>query len=54
MSADMGEVRPTLVCSVPRLYEKIYARVLENALAGRRLKQQIFFWASGSARPGPS
>jgi len=31
--------------SVPRLYEKIYARVLENAVAGGGLKQRIFFWA---------
>ena len=32
--ANMQEVRPTVVLSVPRLYEKMYARVLENALAG--------------------
>ena len=42
---NMQEVRPTLVCSVPRLYEKMYARVLENALAGSFLKKRIFFWA---------
>ncbi len=43
--AEMGEIRPTVVCSVPRLYEKIYARVLENAMAGSPLKQKIFLWA---------
>ena len=42
---NMQEVRPTLVASVPRLYEKMYARVLENALAGSGLKKRIFFWA---------
>jgi long-chain acyl-CoA synthetase len=42
---DMQTVRPTLVLSVPRLYEKMYARVLENALAGGAAKQRIFFWA---------
>ena len=42
---NMQEVRPTLVCSVPRLYEKMYARVLENALAGSFVKRRIFFWA---------
>ncbi|HVE79035.1 MAG TPA: long-chain fatty acid--CoA ligase [Gemmatimonadaceae bacterium] len=42
---NMQEVRPTLVLSVPRLYEKMYARVLENALAGGFAKKQIFFWA---------
>ncbi len=46
---DMQTVRPTLVLSVPRLYEKMYARVLENALAGGAAKKQIFFWARGVA-----
>jgi long-chain acyl-CoA synthetase len=42
---NMQEIKPTLVLSVPRLYEKMYARVLENALAGGGAKKQIFFWA---------
>ena len=42
---DMQLVKPTLVLSVPRLYEKMYARVLENALSGGAIKKQIFFWA---------
>ena len=46
----MTEVRPTIVLSVPRLYEKMYARVLENALAGCAVKKRIFFWASATAR----
>jgi long-chain acyl-CoA synthetase len=33
------------VLSVPRLYEKVYARVLENALSGSAIKRNIFFWA---------
>jgi long-chain acyl-CoA synthetase len=41
----MSEVRPTIAMSVPRLYEKMYARVLENALSGTMVKRQIFFWA---------
>ena len=43
--ANMVEVRPTIVLSVPRLYEKMYARVLESALTGGYIKKQIFFWA---------
>ncbi|MGE5092444.1 MAG: AMP-dependent synthetase/ligase [Bacillota bacterium] len=43
--AEMLEIRPTVVLSVPRLYEKIYARVLENATSGSHLKKQLFFWA---------
>ena len=42
---NMQEVRPTIVFSVPRLYEKMYARVLQNALAGGFVKRRIFFWA---------
>jgi len=41
---NMTEVRPTLVLSVPRLYEKMYARVLESALSGGAVKKRIFFW----------
>ena len=42
---NMMEVRPTIVFSVPRLYEKMYARVLQNALSGGFIKRTIFFWA---------
>ena len=49
VAANMGEVRPTLVLSVPRLYEKMYARVLDNALSGGAVKKQIFFWARRAA-----
>jgi long-chain acyl-CoA synthetase len=46
---NMQEVKPTIVLSVPRLYEKMYARVLEAALTGGFLKKKIFFWARGVA-----
>jgi long-chain acyl-CoA synthetase len=46
---NLQEVRPTLVLSVPRLYEKMFARVLETALTGGFLKKNIFFWARGVA-----
>lgn len=45
--ANMQEVRPTLMLAVPRLYEKIYARVLENASAAGGLKARMFYWARG-------
>ncbi len=41
---NLGEVKPTIVCSVPRVYEKVYARALENALASP-VRKRIFFWA---------
>lgn len=45
---NLQEVRPTVVVAVPRLYEKVYARVLENALSGSALKRRIFQWAKGT------
>lgn len=45
VAQNLQEVRPSIVLSVPRLYEKVYARVLENALSGSALKRRIFFWA---------
>ncbi len=42
---NLLEVRPTICCAVPRLYEKIYAGALEAASAGPALKKKIFFWA---------
>ncbi len=43
--ADLKEVQPTVVVSVPRIYEKVFAGALERALAGGALKRRIFFWA---------
>ncbi len=42
---NMQEVRPSIILSVPRLYEKMYARVFQNALASGGLKRRMFFWA---------
>ena len=41
----LQEVRPTITLSTPRVYEKFYARVLENALSGGAVRKRIFFWA---------
>ncbi len=42
---NLIEVRPTIMVSVPRLFEKIYAKVMDTILAGSGLKKKIFFWA---------
>lgn len=47
VAADMGDIQPTIMVSVPRLYEKIYSRVLGMAIAGSPVKRGIFFWAKG-------
>lgn len=50
VSDNMAEVRPTVMTSVPRLYEKIYARVLENVESGSAVKRKIFYWALAVGR----
>jgi long-chain acyl-CoA synthetase len=40
------EVRPTVLIGVPRFYEKVYARVMENALAKPGLKKSLFLWGT--------
>ncbi len=44
---NMREVRPTLMVSVPRLYEKMYARIMEVREESSPLKRKIFDWAVG-------
>ncbi|MDZ7334758.1 MAG: long-chain fatty acid--CoA ligase [candidate division KSB1 bacterium] len=45
VAQNLVEVKPTIMTSVPRLFEKMYARVLDNARAGGPIKQKIFDWA---------
>jgi long-chain acyl-CoA synthetase len=44
---NMREVRPTVMLCVPRLFEKIYARIGEKAAAGGKLKSAMLAWAVG-------
>ncbi len=41
---NMQEIRPTVITSVPRLYEKMYAVVQDTAARGSFLKKLIFRW----------
>tara|TARA_Y100000590_G_scaffold333625_1_gene379556 strand:+ start:621 stop:2432 length:1812 start_codon:yes stop_codon:yes gene_type:complete len=43
--ANLQEVKPSVVLSVPRLYEKMYGRVLEGLKSAPKIRQQIFWWA---------
>lgn len=45
VAQNLGEVKPTIMTSVPRFFEKMYNRVLENAAAGGAAKKKIFNWA---------
>ena len=42
---NLMEVQPHIMVSVPRLFEKIYAVVMDNVLESPALKRKIFFWA---------
>ena len=50
LPANMVEVQPTVMGSVPRLYERVYARVLAAVEAGSPTRQRIFHWAAGLGR----
>jgi long-chain acyl-CoA synthetase len=47
MAANLGIIKPHVFVSVPRLYEKVLARVQENVAKGSAFKQKIFKWANG-------
>lgn len=41
----LAEVKPTLMCAVPRLYEKIYAAVLDKVQKAPAHRRALFNWA---------
>jgi long-chain acyl-CoA synthetase len=47
VAENLLEVRPTIMISVPRLFDKIYAKVMDNILVQSAAKRKIFFWALG-------
>ena len=50
VASDIQDVHPTLMSTVPRLLEKIYARMQKNAADGGRLNKRIFEWSLDVAR----
>jgi long-chain acyl-CoA synthetase len=47
---NLPEVKPHFICSVPRVFEKVYAGVVARAEAGSPVKRKIFHWAVGVGR----
>lgn len=45
VARNMTEVHPTIIISVPRLFEKIYNLVTKSVEEGTAVKQKIFNWA---------
>jgi long-chain acyl-CoA synthetase len=50
IARDLTIVRPTVMSCVPRVFEKLYARVLEKGRQNRGVKRAVFEWAMGVAR----
>jgi long-chain acyl-CoA synthetase len=47
LPVNMVETKPTVMVAVPRLYERLYARVISTVEAGPGLRKRIFYWARG-------
>jgi len=47
---DMRAVTPTVMCSVPRIYEKLYARVMETVENSSGMRRSLFHWAVAAGR----
>ncbi len=46
----LTEIRPTLMCAVPRFYEKIYTAILDKVHNAPKLRQWIFHWTMAVGR----
>lgn len=46
IAKTLEEVKPTMMCAVPRFFQKVYAGVLEKAEEGSSVKKKIFNWAT--------
>ena len=47
VARDLQRVKPTLMTGVPRVYEKLYARILENVARAPAIRRAIVNWALG-------
>ncbi len=46
---NLQEIRPDVFAGVPRLFEKMRVRIMDNVAAAPKIRQKIFFWALGIA-----
>jgi len=60
LAEDLAAVQPTILLSVPRVYEKMHARVMDLVRDAPKIRQTLFRWAirvgtrfSHAAHPGP-
>jgi len=60
LTDDLAEVKPTVLISVPRVYEKMHAAVMQAVREASPVRRSLFHWAvrtgvkhSRTAHPGP-
>lgn len=46
---NLQVVKPTVMIAVPRIFEKIYSKVMEKTTEGTMVEKQVFKWAIGAA-----
>ena len=42
---NLKEVQPTVFCTVPRLLEKVYEKIMAKGAEQKGVKKQLFYWA---------
>ena len=47
---NLAEIRPTFMFAVPRIYEKVYNKILSQVQDGSSLKKKIFYWSLSIGR----
>ena len=45
IAQDLQETQPEIFLAVPRIFEKVYSRVLDSAMAGGLLKRAVLGWS---------
>lgn len=45
VAVNLQEAKPTLMTSVPRLFERMHSRIIKNVESQSPTKQKIFYWA---------
>lgn len=50
VAQNLTEVKPTIMTTVPRLFERIYSKIIKNVESQPEKKQKIFYWAIETGR----
>lgn len=50
LMANIGEIKPTVIFCVPRIFEKAYNRIFTMAEGGPETKRKLFHWAIQAGR----